>query len=688
MKSKRLMNKIMILLLLILFSGSLSTKIRASGAKLELVPINPEFLEYIEYMEETEKNLFNINRVEKPRFQGGVIPEVFTIEKSSANDFKKVLDKEYPGKYDLRDQNKVTGIRNQRQNGSCWAFAAYGSLESYLLPEEVWDFSEKNMRNNHGFDLKFNEGGNMGMATAYLARWDGPILESDDPYDDHDPYSPRNKPIQKHLSKVLYLPDMERHTLDGIEHIKDGLMKYGAVKTSYFAARLKGEDGFNLDDPEYLNGHAYYYNGEGRSPNHGVAIVGWDDNYSRDNFKENNKPPGNGAFIVKNSWGDDWGEGGYFYLSYYDKFVGRDNAVYIAEELGRYDNIYQYDPLGLTRRIGYSGESAWFANVFEIGSREEYVNGAGFYVNGSNASYEIYIDRDYDNNQNFSNRELVASGKLDYPGYYTMEFNPEPVQANKKFAIIVKITGIKNQIPLESPIPGFVSATAKDGQSYYSINGRDWNDVNIDYPNSNVALKAFTVNELEVEGFKLNKKETTLIEGEEEILEVKTSTEILDNNKLNWKSNNPSIATVGKDGKVTAISEGEALITVKGKSGEYSNTCKVNVESSSRWKIWELEKELGGKIEIGTSKIWKVNFNNKLDTGLIRKGNVYITDKYEKTIHDYSDQSPRGLADVIYVEPPNEGYKSGETYVLWITNLKDKDKNPLVENIKMYFTID
>jgi hypothetical protein len=57
------------------------------------------------------------------------------------------------------------------------------------------------------------------------------------------------------------------------------------------------------------------------SPNHGVTIVGWDDNYSVKNFLADKQPPADGAWIVRNSWGEDYGNEGYFYLSYYDQTI-------------------------------------------------------------------------------------------------------------------------------------------------------------------------------------------------------------------------------------------------------------------------------------------------------------------------------------------------------------------------------
>ena len=81
-------------------------------------------------------------------------------------------------------------------------------------------------------------------------------------------------------------------------------------------------------------------------------IIGWDDNYPKENF--NLDIEGDGAFICKNSWGDEFGEDGCFYISYYDTYIGMHNVVYTRiDGPNNYDNIYQTDLCGWVGQLGY-----------------------------------------------------------------------------------------------------------------------------------------------------------------------------------------------------------------------------------------------------------------------------------------------------------------------------------------------
>jgi C1A family cysteine protease len=191
---------------------------------------NSEFIKY-----QTNKNLSQTTSSRK-KYKTGFIPapvdlhhlsKVSAAELSSPNNYGQKNEQTFkkfssyqtelytPAYYDLRALNKVTNVKDQGDIGDCWAFATYASLESYLMPQEKWNFSENNMKNlissayPEGFDLNTSDGGNEFMSTAYLARWSGPVNESDDPYSPNSTISPQNLSIQKHVQNVLYLPDRQ-----------------------------------------------------------------------------------------------------------------------------------------------------------------------------------------------------------------------------------------------------------------------------------------------------------------------------------------------------------------------------------------------------------------------------------------------------------------------------------------------
>ncbi len=114
-----------------------------------------------------------------------------------------------------------------------------------------------------------------------------------------------------------------------------------------------------------------HYTYEPEHINHAVTIVGWDDTFPASYFLEGHNPPGDGAWIVKNSWGDKWGDGGYFYLSYYDKSIGciESFEYMVDEELRMRQGLYivEHDLMKATgsSSVLYS-EPVYMANVFDV----------------------------------------------------------------------------------------------------------------------------------------------------------------------------------------------------------------------------------------------------------------------------------------------------------------------------------
>lgn len=387
-----------------------------------------------------------------------------------------------PASFDLRTTGRLTPVRDQGPCGSCWAFATYSSLESYLKPTETDDFSENNLKNLHGFDWAHCDGGNKAMATAYLTRWSGPVTETDDPYDPSSGYSIPGLPLAKHVQEVAYIPGRSGPLDNDI--IKQAIIDNGAVNT-----------GMMWDDGAYNSStYAYYYTGDGG--NHGVAIVGWNDAFSRTNFRQ--IPPGDGAFIIRNSWGDSFGDAGYFYISYYDSRIGLDNAQFRnAEPTTNYTRNYSYDPFGWMGGYGYGTPTAWGANVFTCAGNEQ-VAAVGFYASTNNTSYEvrIYVSPNANSPINAAGPVAVKTGTLTWAGYYTIPLTtPVSITQGQRFSAVVKFTtpGNNYPVPFEFRSVGYTSAaTGSAGQSYISYDGAGWGDIYNSTDMPNFCIKAYT----------------------------------------------------------------------------------------------------------------------------------------------------------------------------------------------------
>ncbi|HOT04425.1 MAG TPA: DUF2341 domain-containing protein, partial [Methanolinea sp.] len=445
-------------------------------------PLNPEFVSYIQ----AQSN--NTSFTTDEGYGLGIVPspvDRFWMQ-GQVLQFSENTILSLPLSYDLRNYNRVTPVRNQGSCGSCWAFGTYGSTESVLKPGETWDFSENNLKNTHGFDYGSCAGGNYDMSTAYLTRWSGPITEAADPYNAGSSYSPPGLSPVKHVQDVFYIPGRSS-SLDN-DNIKNAIMTYGGVATAFF-----------WSDTYYsATNKNYYFSGSSSEDNHAITLIGWNDNYDRNNFKY--IPNVNGAFLAKNSWGSSWGDGGYFWISYNDTRLARyfTNAVFFTEPLTNYDYIYQYDPLGWVSSVGYGTNTAWGANKF-TSPRNEQLEAIGFYTAAPNTAYEVYVHKNPTNGPlNTTGSASSKAGTINVSGYHSIPLsNPVPLKAGDTFSIVVKITtpGYNYPVPYEYPINGYSSqATSLPGQSYISPSGESgtWLDITSWQSNANVCIKGYT----------------------------------------------------------------------------------------------------------------------------------------------------------------------------------------------------
>ena len=438
------------------------------------------------------KASYNANMLNQSNFS----PIVSSTNNYSLFVYKSLFNGTLPARYNLAENGFVTDVKNQQDSGNCWAFAALASLETCVLKasNKTFNFSVENMKNliemysAYGWKMETNEGGYNGMSMGYLASWLGPVNATLDPFDDKGTLSPLLD-SEMHIQNIYVLPARTSYTDN--DAIKEAILKYGGLYASYYHSA------------GYLNSktNAYYdpYTGNG---NHAITVVGWDDDYSKNNFYT--APAGDGAFIVKNSWGSSWGDNGYFYISYYDRVlfaVNKDNQAftYILNDTVRYTKNYQYDVAGMTDYLITGKKTVWYKNIYNATGNEAIAAVSTFF--NTTVDYEISI---YVNDV----LQLTQNGRHEGSGYYTIPLKEYvPVAVGDIFKIVVKLANPQNGYAAV-PISEQLSTTRcyyAPGVSYFSNDGKKWTDL-YDYSasayshtyNSQVAcLKAFTVADMQ-----------------------------------------------------------------------------------------------------------------------------------------------------------------------------------------------
>jgi C1A family cysteine protease len=449
-------------------------------AKLQTAPLNPA---YVQYQQEKAAGKVATQTVDGHGL--GWVPPPYELSNLTAAP-RLMQAQTYAPTYDLRTQGKASPVEDQGNCGSCWTFATFGSLESYLWPGLKTIFSENNLKNLADFTYTCCNGGDAEMSTAYLARWGttmtdntgsriyaGPVTSASDPYSTSCT-SPTTSQIAMHVQNVYFLP------LGDNNAIKFALTTYGGVYTAF------QWDGGTSTSSYYNSATAAYYDGTKEQGNHAVTIMGWDDNFSAKNFSTT--PPGNGAWLCKNSWGAfGKSNSGYFYVSYYDANMGHiENAVFTAEPTTNYTTNYQYDPFGMENSIGSGYSStAYGANVFTATSTGT-LKAVSFWAPYANTQYtaQVYINPTDSSNPTSGTLLSTISGtaSVSYTGYFTESLSTTvPLTKGETFAVVIKFTapqGYNYPVPVQQRSGDDSKApNAVTGESFYSPDGTTWNDL-------------------------------------------------------------------------------------------------------------------------------------------------------------------------------------------------------------------
>lgn len=429
--------KKVISVILILVSGTI-----AFAQELEVAPLNPEFIKYME----VKKNGVWESKTADGHALGYIPPPVQYISGSNIEESAAKL----PTVYDLRTLNMVTPVKNQANCGSCWTFATYGNIESRRLftGEGTWDFSENNLKQEHGFVWTPCEGGNSYLSTAYLTRGTGTILEADDPYSDFDDDNWNLNPPVMYIYDAVRLPKVKAT-------IQQTIYDYGAIYTNMYYSDT------------YYNATAktYYYSGA-LGTNHAVTLVGWDDSKVT--------AGGTGAWIIKNSWGSSWGESGYFYVSYNDSKINTEVCYWpnkLDYNAGR--EINYYDKLGDCGYSGY-GNPTGYALVKFVPATNHTITKLGTYMynDGTTIGFQVY---DTNTSGTLSNLlGSISNTTMTRAGYASLDL-PTPINVTAGNDIYVKVyynTPLYNYpIPIEQAVAGYSVPTIETGKFWISSSG-------------------------------------------------------------------------------------------------------------------------------------------------------------------------------------------------------------------------
>lgn len=428
-----------------------------------------------------------------------------------------------PSSFDPRELNYTTANKIQETSNLCWLYATTGMAETFVSKNYGSKF---NISPSHGAVAMSNAilptdssigyytnrpdcGGNNCKAFQYLTNWNSPIFNNLDTVGWNSIVSENSYPLSdflnidspylnlefsdsKSLFNITSMTYLNSHDIDGI---KMAIKEYGGVSTG-----ISTVGKFNTDDDGEIN---FYSARTYPSPNHAVILVGWDDNYSKNNFSQDldDKVTCDGAWLVKNSYDDKK----YFWLSYQDGFLNNltNNVAVITGVKKANSNekmlSYDYFPIAFNSNCYYK-DDIYFCNVYDVSKYTDaydQIDNVMFYLRSTDCKYELKIVPVHNNTipDDVDNYQTVSTGTFKGEGYLTAQLNkPYLIGSADKYAFILKLSPLTSTNRIYIPYEGSYSHVTNQGTfvNYPEINDNEsylgtvdngvinWKDCNID----------------------------------------------------------------------------------------------------------------------------------------------------------------------------------------------------------------
>ncbi len=373
-----------------------------------------------------------------------------------------------PESFDIRSMSRNTDVKDQGIYGTCWSFSSAASGESSVIDSNpnvnlselhtayyAYYGSEQIPNLSITTEEILQNGGTCHAAVNLWSQWIGPVYESRLPYDNIDFFDDKSAvedmkyQCDYHL-KNGYMFDYNDERTDVSEVIslvKEYLYSGLAVGISYQSA-----------DGKYYSSE-YNSTRSVRKPkyaNHAVTIIGWDDNFPKENFvvpAEND-----GAWLIKNSWGKDTYDDGYMWLSYEDRSI----CEFVVNELDDRDNYkynYHHDTfvplqsLSSAENVNINAPS-YMANIFTAEETMQ-VEAVSVHIPCPATEYEITIYSGLDDITDpvSGQASTVTKGVVDVTGTVTLELDESvTVEAGERFSAVMKLYSEKSPyvVPVES----------------------------------------------------------------------------------------------------------------------------------------------------------------------------------------------------------------------------------------------